>query len=68
MVNNNTSGVRVECGCVYHFVMEVDADKLVFLVQARPVLYDCSLKEYHDSNLISKMWEEIGLEMNVPGK
>lgn len=48
--------------------MEVDADKLVFLVQARPVLYDCSSKEYHDSSLISKMWEEIGLEMNVPGK
>lgn len=44
------------------------AEKFVVLVQERYVLYNLTSKKYHDSNVVSKVWEEISNEMKAPGE
>lgn len=46
----------------------VDVDKLLVLVQSRPEIYDMSRKEHHNQDFMSKVWNEVGRELNVPGK
>lgn len=47
---------------------EIDINKLLVLVQARPPLYNMSIKDYHNKDVIEKLWEEIGQELNTTGK
>lgn len=47
--------------------MEVDAEKLIVLIEARPPLYNYQLKDHHNRDLIDKLWEEIAVDMKAPG-
>ena len=47
--------------------MEVDADKLVVLVHARPPIFDFTLKEHHNRDVTNKLWDEIGAELKATG-
>lgn len=46
--------------------MEIDAEKLISLVAERPAIYDFSIKQHMDRNVINKFWEEISHELNCP--
>lgn len=46
----------------------VDIDRLLVLVQSYPPLYNPSLKEYHNQDVIAKIWADIAKELNVPGR
>ena len=43
--------------------MEIDAEKLIVLVEQRPALYNYTLKEHHLKDLLEKCWDEVALEM-----
>lgn len=45
----------------------VDIDRLLVLVQGNPAIYNSSLKEHHNVDIIAKIWNDIGNELNVPG-
>lgn len=45
----------------------IDADRLIVLVEARTAIYDYTLKEHHNQDIINKIWSEIANELNVPG-
>lgn len=45
----------------------VDVDRLLFLIQNNPAIFNSTLKEHHNVNAITKIWNVIGNEMNVPG-
>jgi hypothetical protein len=45
----------------------VDVDKLLALVQGNPAIYNTSLKEHHNINVIGKIWSDIGNELGVSG-
>lgn len=45
----------------------VDVDKLLAFVKRNPAIYDSNIKEYHNVEYITKLWEEIGQELNIPG-
>lgn len=48
-------------------VAAVDVDKMLFLVQNNPAIFNSTLKEHHNVDVISKIWTDIGKELNVPG-
>ncbi|RZF43699.1 hypothetical protein LSTR_LSTR010781 [Laodelphax striatellus] len=48
-------------------VTSVDVDKLLFYVQNNPPIYNASLKEHHNVDVMSKIWNDIGKELSVPG-
>lgn len=48
--------------------MDLDADKLVVLVQARPALYDYNMKDHSNKDVIDHLWDEVSKEMNATGK
>jgi hypothetical protein len=39
--------------------MEVDAEKLIVLVEQRPSIYDYTLKNQHNKDLIKQLWEDV---------
>uniref|UniRef100_A0A1B6C497 MADF domain-containing protein n=2 Tax=Clastoptera arizonana TaxID=38151 RepID=A0A1B6C497_9HEMI len=45
----------------------VDVDKLLILVQINPAIFNSSMKEYYNIDVINKIWTDIGKELNVPG-
>ena len=46
-------------------IMEgVDAEVLISLVEAKPVLWDKTLEIYKDRNATRKAWEEVCLALN----
>jgi len=47
--------------------MDIDADRLLVLVEARPAIYNFNLKEHHNQDVINQLWSEIGQELNVTG-
>lgn len=48
--------------------MEVDAEKLIVLIEARPPLYNYQLKDHHNRDLIESLWKEISEDMKASGK
>lgn len=48
--------------------MELDAEKLIVLVQERPPIYDYTSKEHHNRDIMDKLWQEIGVDMGAPGE
>nr|CAD7591246.1 unnamed protein product [Timema genevievae] len=46
--------------------VHIDEEKLIFLVSNYRELYDLEHKSYSDHEKRDRIWEEIGLEMNVP--
>lgn len=47
--------------------MDIDADRLLVLVEARPAIYNFNLKEHHNQDVINQLWNEIGQELNITG-
>lgn len=47
--------------------MDIDADRLLVLVEARPAIYNFNLKEHHNQDVVNQMWNEIGQELNIAG-
>ncbi|XP_046663522.1 uncharacterized protein LOC124356512 [Homalodisca vitripennis] len=43
----------------------VDIDKLLVLIEARPVIYNITGKDHHNQDALAKAWQEIGKELNV---
>ncbi|XP_076069193.1 uncharacterized protein LOC143041239 [Oratosquilla oratoria] len=43
--------------------MEVDAEKLIVLVEARPSIYNYTLKDHHNKEIINMFWDEIATEV-----
>ncbi|XP_076030648.1 uncharacterized protein LOC143018936 [Oratosquilla oratoria] len=43
--------------------MEVDAEKLIVLVEARPSIYNYTLKDHHNKDIINMFWDEIATEV-----
>lgn len=48
--------------------MDVDAEKIITLVEARPALYNFTFKEHHNRDVIDKLWLEISEEIGAEGK
>jgi hypothetical protein len=48
--------------------MEIDAEKLIVLVQSNESLYNYKLKDYHKKNVSDKIWEKIAEELHATGK
>ena len=48
--------------------MEVDAEKLIVLVEARPPIYNYTLKDHHNKDVINMFWEEIATEVGSTSK
>lgn len=46
----------------------VDVDKLLVMVEARPVIYDITRKDHHNQDAIAKAWQDIGKELNIASK
>lgn len=46
----------------------VDKGILIELVRERLVLWDQRDKQYHNRDLRSKLWEEVGKELKIEGK
>lgn len=61
MASQEDDGVSVDSS-------SVDVDRLLFWVQNNPPIYNSSMKEHHNVDIISKIWSDIGKELNVPGK
>lgn len=47
--------------------MDIDADRLLVLVEARPAIYNFNLKDHHNQDVVNQMWSEIGQELNITG-
>lgn len=47
--------------------MELDSDKLISLIQTRPAIYNFKMKDHHNKDIVDKLWDEIGKEMNASG-
>lgn len=47
--------------------MDIDADRLLVLVEARPAIYNFNLKKHHNQDVVNQMWREIGQELNITG-
>jgi len=47
--------------------MDIDADRLLVLVEARPAIYNFNLKEHCNQDVINQLWSEIGQELNITG-
>lgn len=45
----------------------VDVDRLLFLIQNNPAIFNSTLKEHHNVDVITNIWNAIGNEMNLPG-
>ena len=45
----------------------IDVDKLIVLVENRPIIYDITLVDHHNHDSINNCWAEISEELNVPG-
>ncbi|XP_054278395.1 uncharacterized protein LOC128996894 [Macrosteles quadrilineatus] len=43
--------------------LNLNVEKFIECVKARPSLYDMSMKEYRDAEIKMKLWEEIGQEL-----
>jgi hypothetical protein len=43
--------------------MEIDAEKLIVLVEQRPSIYNCTRKDHHNKDLIEQFWEEVANEI-----
>lgn len=43
--------------------MNIECDKLIYLVQQRRVLYNLTRTAYSDKNVKSKLWEEVYVEI-----
>lgn len=43
--------------------MEIDADKLIVLVEQRPSIYNYTLKDHHNKDRIEQLWEEVSNEI-----
>lgn len=49
--------------------MEVDAEKLIVLVEQRPAIFNYTMKDHHNKDLIEKLWEDVASEIGgVPSK
>ena len=48
--------------------MEVDAEKLIVLVEARLSIYNYTLKDHHNKDFINILWEEIAKEVGSTSK
>lgn len=48
--------------------MEITDESLIENVQIHPILYNLKLPQYRDHNMRQEAWEEIGKELNMPGK
>lgn len=47
--------------------MAIDSNRLLVLVKARPAIYNSDLKEHHNQDVINRLWDEIGQELNTAG-
>lgn len=45
--------------------MDIDADRLLVLIEARPPIYNFYLKEHHNQGIVNQIWTEIVLELDV---
>lgn len=45
-----------------------DHEKLIFLIESRPAIYNYTLKDHSDKRVIEGLWEEIASEMKCTGK
>uniref|UniRef100_A0A1B6D1X8 MADF domain-containing protein n=2 Tax=Clastoptera arizonana TaxID=38151 RepID=A0A1B6D1X8_9HEMI len=45
----------------------VDVHRLLLLVQNNPAIYNSTMNEHLDADVIKKIWTDIGKELNVPG-
>lgn len=50
-----------------HLIMTVE-EKLITLVQQYPVLFDSGHKDYYNITLKEHIWEEIGADLQEPGR
>lgn len=46
----------------------MDVEKLIVCVQSKNPLWNQKCKDYHNRNMIKRLWEEVGEEMNNTGK
>lgn len=46
---------------------EVDADRLLVLVEARTVIYDMTMRDHHNLDILNQAWQEIAEELNASG-
>jgi hypothetical protein len=46
----------------------MDVEKLIFLVEKEPALYDITLTAYRNKQLRANLWRKIGEEMGASGK
>ncbi|XP_050317413.1 uncharacterized protein LOC126751299 [Bactrocera neohumeralis] len=44
--------------------MNIDAEKLVFLIEARSPIFNNKIKDHNNKLITEKLWEEIATEMN----
>lgn len=47
---------------------DVDIDKLLVLVEARPEIYDNKREDHHNQDKIDRAWQFISSSLNVPSK
>jgi len=55
-------------GYVKGFKMEIDAEKLLCLVESRQPIYNYTISDHHNRDVIDKLWAEIGEQLGVEGK
>lgn len=46
----------------------MDVEKLIMCVHTRNALWNQKSKDYHNRNIIKRLWEEVSQEMNDTGK
>uniref|UniRef100_A0A1B6DG67 MADF domain-containing protein n=1 Tax=Clastoptera arizonana TaxID=38151 RepID=A0A1B6DG67_9HEMI len=45
----------------------LDVETLLFLVENNPAIFNYTLREHHNVDVMTKIWTDIGNVMNVPG-
>lgn len=48
--------------------MSIGTDKLLASVHARPALYEYRLADHHNNDVVDKLWQDVGKELNATGK
>ncbi|XP_069678801.1 uncharacterized protein [Periplaneta americana] len=44
--------------------MDIDAEKLIVLVEQRPSIYNYTLRDHHNKNVIEQLWQEVANEIH----
>jgi hypothetical protein len=65
------AGIRyfafIPCSATNTEVMEMDEEKLIYLVQMYDCLYNIKSRHYSDKHMKNNAWQKVGAEMNMSG-